>query len=195
MASRTEEIARAFGGVVEHYDRYMEGTGHAEAQRKIAEFMARNNTGRVLDVATGTGIMLEPFRGGVGVDVSPSMIKEARRKNGGKEFVVADAHHLPFKDKAFDTAISCLVLPWLDDSEGVLREMQRVAERVYLIEEEGKPARKRIEVPPHLRGFFEKIERLERPVPIKDLDRRYRRVAEAGIDGSHKFVCWMVKRG
>ncbi len=34
MVSRTKEIARAFGGVVEHYDRYMEETEHAEAQKR-----------------------------------------------------------------------------------------------------------------------------------------------------------------
>ena len=191
MISRTKEIIRAFDGVVEYYDWYMEETGHAEAQRKIARFLAEENK-RILDIATGTGIMLEPFRDGVGIDISPSMIKEARRKNSGKEFAVADAHYLPFKDKSFDAAISCLVLPWLDDFEKVLKEMRRVAKRVYIIEEEGKPARKRIEVLPQLRDFFEEIEKLEKPVPIETLDQRYRRVCEADIDGSHKFICWRV---
>ena len=192
MISRTKEIIRAFDGTVEHYDRYMEQTGHAEAQRKIAEFIVRTNTGRILDVATGTGIMLEPFRDGVGVDISLSMVKEARRKNDGKEFVVADAHNLPFKDKSFGAAISCLVLPWLNDFEKVLKEMRRVAERVYLVEEEGEPARKRIEVPAQLRGFFKEVEKLEKPVQIETLDQHYRRVYEADIDGSHKFICWRV---
>ena len=186
-----KDVMKAFDGVVEYYDRYMEETGHAEAQRKIAHFLAEENE-RILDVATGTGIMLEPFRDGVGVDISPSMIKEARRKNGSKEFVVADAHHLPFKNKSFGAAISCLVLPWLDDFEKVLKEMQRVAERVYIIEEEGKPARKRIEVPPLLRDFFEEIEKLEKPVSIEALDREYPRVVEAEIDDLHKFVCWRL---
>jgi len=190
---KTEKIMRAFDGVAEHYDQYMEDTEHAEAQREIARFIAQNNAGKVLDVASGTGIMLEPFEDGVGIDISPSLTREARRKDGSKDFIVADAHHLPFKDEAFEVAVSCLAFPWMDDFEVVMEEIHRVAERVYIIEEEGTPSRKRIEIPSHLKGFFEEIERFEETVPIHFLDRHYRRVAQADIDGSHKFVCWRCK--
>jgi len=190
---KTEKIMRAFDGVAEHYDQYMEDTEHAEAQREIARFIARNNTGRVLDVASGTGIMLEPFEDGVGIDISPSLTEEARRKDGSKDFIVADAHNLPFKDGAFEVAVSCLTFPWMDNFEVVMEEMYRVAERVYIIEEEGTPSRKRIEIPSHLKGFFEEIERLEETVPIGFLDQNCQRVVQADIDGSHKFVCWRCK--
>jgi len=190
---KSEKIMRAFNGAAEYYDQYMEDTGHTKAQRRIARFIARNNTGKVLDVASGTGIMLEPFEDGVGVDISPRLTREAKKKDGSKGFIVADAHHLPFKDKAFEVAVSCLAFPWMDDFELVLEEMHRVAERVYIIEEEGTSSRKRIEVPSHLEGFFEEIERLEETVPIRFLDRNYRRVAQADIDESHKFVCWRSK--
>ena len=46
----------------------MKETGHSQAQRKIAQFISENVSGEpVLDVATGTGLMLEPFCNGVGV--------------------------------------------------------------------------------------------------------------------------------
>jgi len=77
---KSEKIMRAFNGAAEYYDQYMEDTGHTKAQRRIARFIARNNTGKVLDVASGTGIMLEPFEDGVGVDISPRLTREAKRK-------------------------------------------------------------------------------------------------------------------
>jgi len=193
MNRKTEKIMRAFDGVAGHYDQYMEDTEHAEAQREIAEFIARNSTGKVLDVASGTGIMLEPFEDGVGIDISPSLTREAKRKDDSKDFIVADAHHLPFKDGTFEVAVSCLAFPWVDDFEVVMEEMCRVAERVYIIEEEGTPSRKHIEIPPHLKGFFEEIERLEETVPIRFLNRHYRRMFQVDIDGSHEFVCWRCK--
>ena len=194
-----DEVARAFSMVAEHYDRYMEETGHAQAQRRIARFLsqAEGNSGSVLDVATGTGIMLEPFREGVGVDISSSMVREAKRKTPGKEFIVADAHQLPFRDKVFEASITCLAFLWFDDPEKALKEMRRVAKRTYIVEEEGVPARKRIAVPEHLKPFFEAIGKLEREVNIEGLDA-YRsslihgRIFEADIDGSHKFVVYEV---
>lgn len=58
----TKRIAQSFSRVAEYYDPYMQETGHIEAQRKIAEFIAGEYQSKdlVLDVATGTGILLEP---------------------------------------------------------------------------------------------------------------------------------------
>jgi demethylmenaquinone methyltransferase/2-methoxy-6-polyprenyl-1,4-benzoquinol methylase len=109
------EVMRVFSGVVEYYDEYMEETGHAQAQRRVASFIAERGDGMVLDVATGTGIMLEPFGEGVGVDLSPAMAREAKRKAPSREFIVADAHRLPFRDKAFEASVSCLAFLWFDD--------------------------------------------------------------------------------
>ena len=191
------EVMRAFSGFAEYYDRYMEETGHVQAQRKIARFLAENNDDSVLDVGTGTGIMLEPFRDGIGIDVSRDMIEEAKRKNHRSEFIVADAHFLPFRDKAFDVAVSCLVFLWFDKPEEALKEMLRVSQKAYIVEEEGVPARKRIDIPKHLKPFFETIGKLEREVSIEELDAYrssliYRRIFEADIDGSHRFVVYEV---
>lgn len=195
--SLTKKIIQAFGGVSGYYDEYMKKTVHVEAQRKMAQFIAENKgAGLILDVATGTGVMLEPFGEGVGVDVSKEMLNQAKDKSG-KEFLVADVHHLPFRRNAFSTAMSCLAFLWFDDPERALSEMLRVAERLYIVEEEGTPARKRVEIPTRLKQFFHTIEKLEKEVHIEELDAYrssliYGRVFEADIDGSHKFVCWMA---
>jgi SAM-dependent methyltransferase len=190
------EVLKAFSGVASYYDQYMEETGHVQAQRRIARSIAEVATGLVLDVATGTGIMLEPFRYGIGVDISKEMIEEAKAKYPGRKFLVADAHRLPLEDMTFDVALSCLAFPWLENPDQVLGEMLRVARKAYIIEEEGVPARKRLEVPKRLRGFFETIGKLEKEVDIGKLAAgrgfSQRRVLEADIDGAHKFVCWEV---
>ena len=86
------EVVKAFSGVVGYYDQYMEETRHSQAQRKIAQFIAENvNVRPVLDVATGTGKMLDPFCNGVGLDISREMVKEAKRKHHDKEFLVVDS--------------------------------------------------------------------------------------------------------
>jgi len=197
MVKIKNEVAKAFDAVAEYYDRYMEETGHVQAQRKISRFLAKVNDGLTLDVGTGTGIMLEPFEDGVGIDISRKMIKIARQKNSHSEFMVADAHYLPFRDKAFKTAVSCLIFLWLDDPEEALREILRVSEKAYIVEEEGVPARKRVMIPEHLKSFFELIGKLEREVSVPELDAyrsslMYGRTFEADIDGSHKFVVYEV---
>ncbi|NVM23182.1 MAG: class I SAM-dependent methyltransferase [Desulfobacterales bacterium] len=198
LRTRKAEIAKAFDGVAEYYDKYMEETGHVESQRRVARFIKENEQGLVLDVATGTGMMLEPFDDGVGIDLSVEIVRRAKEKQPDKSFLVSDVHYLPFKTKAFDLGISCLAFLWFDDPEAALKEMLRVCRKVYLVEEEGVPARKRIEIPDRLKHFFETIEKLEREVFITELDAyrasgMYGRVFEADIDGSHKFVCWMAQ--
>jgi ubiquinone/menaquinone biosynthesis C-methylase UbiE len=174
----------------------MEVTGHAEAQRRIAgrlrEFIGG---GWVLDVATGTGIMVEAFKRAIGLDASKEMVREARRKFRDREFVVGDVEYLPFRDRVFSAVVSCLAFLWFQNRDKALKEMLRVSsEKVFIVEEEGVPARKRIKIPNQLKPFFKEIEKLEKPIPIKELDELYPRIAEANINSSHKFVCWEIKK-
>lgn len=186
-------ITKAFGAVVSIYAGYMEETGHVKAQRIISNQL--NVDGLVLDVATGTGIMVEGFDKAVGIDISMEMVKEAKTKYPDREFVVGDVEYLPFKNNTFDVTISCLAFSWFQDRRRALEEMLRVSsEKVFVVEEEGTPVRKRIEIPEHLALFFEEIERFEMPISAEELDKSYLRVAEADIDGSHKFVAWEVKK-
>jgi len=184
-------IARAYDAVAEFYDEYMGETGHIQAQRKIARQIRRMIDGTVLDVATGTGIIAR-YLGAIGLDASSGMIRRARVRSGDGQFIVADAEYLPFRDGSFDAVTSCLAFLWFPDQKGALKEMLRVGKKVFIIEEEGTPARRRINIPEHLRPFFKEIEELETPVSIKELDGVGRRVGEADIDGSHKFVAWVI---
>jgi demethylmenaquinone methyltransferase/2-methoxy-6-polyprenyl-1,4-benzoquinol methylase len=86
----------------------------------------------VLDVATGTGAVARELirRKGcrvVGVDVTPEMLAEARRRLGPDvELVEARAEQLPFADASFDALTFTYLLRYVDDPAATLRELARV---------------------------------------------------------------------
>jgi len=83
----------------------------------------------LLDIGGGTGNFAQSLsEAAFGVslcDYSPEMARRASAKLGMR-VAVADATHLPFRDAAFDSAISVNVLGHVEDWRGMLREAQRV---------------------------------------------------------------------
>jgi demethylmenaquinone methyltransferase / 2-methoxy-6-polyprenyl-1,4-benzoquinol methylase len=86
----------------------------------------------VLDVATGTGAVIRELRRQkgckvVGVDQSPEMLAEARRRLGPEiELVEANAEKLPFADASFDALSFTYLLRYVADPAATLRELARV---------------------------------------------------------------------
>jgi len=82
----------------------------------------------VLEVGCGTGLIMRGLDGRakrlVGVDISPGMLAEARRR--GFDVFEGRAEKLPFADESFDLAYSFKVLAHVPDIELALREMARV---------------------------------------------------------------------
>lgn len=87
---------------------------------------------RIVDVGCGSGPLLQLMRDRrasvCGMDSSAAMLKFARRRLGdGVALVRADLRNpLPFPDAAFDDAIACLVLHYLEDWSAALAELRRV---------------------------------------------------------------------
>ncbi|GMV19880.1 MAG: methyltransferase domain-containing protein [Myxococcales bacterium] len=100
----------------------------------VAELVPLAAGARVLDVATGTGAQAFAFaekaREVVGVDISPAMLKIARRKNHrtNVSFQESDATCLPFSDGSFDVTSVSFALHEMPVSIGerTVREMVRV---------------------------------------------------------------------
>ena len=85
----------------------------------------------VLDVATGTGLVAERLlRRGfavTGLDQSPDMLAEARRRFGGRVALVeGSAEELPFADASFDHLTFTYLLRYVDDPAATMRELVRV---------------------------------------------------------------------
>ena len=83
-------------------------------RRRAVELIGARPGDRILDVATGTGKVaadlgarVQPGGSVLGVDISPAMIRVARRRFGdrpGLTYVVGDALALPTEDGTFDAA-------------------------------------------------------------------------------------------
>src|SRR5437899_12205517 len=94
----------------------------------------------VLDVGTGTGRFAQYFNDSgfdiVGIDASLSMMAKAREKKV-RNLVQADAHRLPFRDRAFDGVIMIHVLTLVRYWVEVVGEVGRVTGKVIVAEVEG----------------------------------------------------------
>lgn len=104
---------------------------------------------RVLDLATGTGDVLEALRRqwpGVrvlGLDPSRAMLARARTRWPGVPLVGGDARHLPFPDGAFAACTMAFGIRNVPDRPAALRELARVTRpggRVCILEL-GEPQR------------------------------------------------------
>jgi ubiquinone/menaquinone biosynthesis C-methylase UbiE len=91
--------------------------------------------GRVLDIGTGTGRLLELLapraRLAVGLDASRAMLALARSRLaraglGDASVRLADMYRLPFADGSFDLAVLQMVLHYAEEPAGVLAEAARV---------------------------------------------------------------------
>jgi ArsR family transcriptional regulator len=111
------------------------GGDDAAVEQALTQAAGRPSVGRLLDIGTGTGRILELLAGAAdaatGVDRSPEMLRIARGKlaaagNQKADLLQADMRALPFPDAAFDTVTMHHVLHFADNPAAVLAEAARV---------------------------------------------------------------------
>jgi SAM-dependent methyltransferase len=115
---------------IEVLDNARQVPAYAEYKARIGDLLEPRPGGRYLEVGAGAGTdALElAARFGVevvGVDVSRTMVEEARRR-GLAEAQVADAEALPFEDETFDGCWADRTFQHLANPETALEEMVRV---------------------------------------------------------------------
>jgi demethylmenaquinone methyltransferase/2-methoxy-6-polyprenyl-1,4-benzoquinol methylase len=117
------------------YDRYAALLSFGQDPRWRRFLVSRIDAGpgdTVLDVATGTGaVARELIRQKrctvVGLDQSPEMLAEARRRLGENvRLVEGTAERLPFADASFDALTFTYLLRYVGDPAETLRELTRV---------------------------------------------------------------------
>jgi demethylmenaquinone methyltransferase/2-methoxy-6-polyprenyl-1,4-benzoquinol methylase len=117
------------------YDRYAALLSLGQDPRWRRFLVSRIDVGpraTVLDVATGTGAVARELLAQkrctvVGLDQSPEMLAEARRRlPASVTLVEGQAEELPFPDAAFDAVTFTYLLRYVDDPSAVLRELARV---------------------------------------------------------------------
>lgn len=87
---------------------------------------------QIIDAGVGTGRFAKPLQDlgfeVVGIDIARKMLAKAKEK-GLENLVVADAHHIPFRDGAFDAAVVIHVMHIVEDWRVVASEIGRVCRK------------------------------------------------------------------
>jgi len=139
-SSRKRHALQLFSGLPDHYDRVgavMSFGQDPRWRRALVDAIAARSGMRILDVATGTGMVAFELasRGAdvVGLDQSEAMLDLARAKlraapelHDRLSFVVGEAEELPFSDGEFDALSFTYLLRYVDDRAATMRELARV---------------------------------------------------------------------
>jgi len=131
-ARETRRLLAEYTSLAARYDRRW----HAYLDASLGmtfEVVRTLPAARVLDVACGTGLLLEMLanRPGeaelFGVDRVPAMLEVAKQRLGQRATLPeGDAENLPFDDAAFQLVTCTSAMHYFVDADAALREMRRV---------------------------------------------------------------------
>jgi demethylmenaquinone methyltransferase / 2-methoxy-6-polyprenyl-1,4-benzoquinol methylase len=133
---RKRHALELFAGLPGHYDAAGAALSFGQDprwRRALVTAVAAQPHQRVLDVATGTGMVARALVRACGcevvaVDQSREMLDRARQETGRARitFQEAQAERLPFEDAQFDHVTFTYLLRYIDDPGATLEELARV---------------------------------------------------------------------
>ena len=118
------------------------GLPAAAVEQAVLDLLPAEPSGRLLDIGTGTGRLLElcapRVESGLGIDASPAMLALARTrlaKPGLSHVTVrlGDMYRMPLPDTAFAIVVLQMVLHYAEDPAAALAEAARVLGREGLL--------------------------------------------------------------
>jgi demethylmenaquinone methyltransferase/2-methoxy-6-polyprenyl-1,4-benzoquinol methylase len=142
-SARKREALELFRGLPRRYDALSAALSFWQDprwRRALVDAVAPGAGQRVLDVATGTGMVAAELLARadcsvVGVDQSPQMLAAARARFAATEraagrprveLLEGEAEALPFADASFDALTFTYLLRYVDDPAATMRELARV---------------------------------------------------------------------
>jgi demethylmenaquinone methyltransferase/2-methoxy-6-polyprenyl-1,4-benzoquinol methylase len=148
---RKHHALQLFRGLPDNYDRVgalMSFGQDPRWRQALVDFIDPQPGMRILDVATGTGMVAfaHAARGAdvVGLDQSEAMLGQARIRlertpalSDRLRFVLGEAEALPFADDEFDALSFTYLLRYVDDPLATMRELARVVKpggRIGMVE-------------------------------------------------------------
>ena len=147
-----QELSQKYDRFARWYD-WVEGVPDLLGVRRLRHRLLARASGRVLEVAIGTGKNLPYYPSGCRIsciDLSREMLNVARKRAArlsiNTSFSLADAEALPFADHCFDTVVSSLSACTFPNPAGAFREMARVCQTdgKILLLEHGRSDRERL---------------------------------------------------
>jgi SAM-dependent methyltransferase len=122
-----------FGGSSEAYDRFM-GRYSTQLAVEFADFAGVHAPQRAVDVGAGTGALAEELVRRLGeenvaaAEPSADYAATLRTRFPRADVREAPAEELPWEDASFDSALAQLVVVFLNDAPGAVRELARVTQ-------------------------------------------------------------------
>lgn len=128
-----KQLLKEFYGSRTTYD-HEEGTRHPLEAKLLLEFVPLGQGQKILDVATGTGLIAIPAAQKVGleghvigVDMTPGMLHQAKLKIAAAklqniELIETDAEYINFSDTSFDAVFCCEALVLFPDIPAILQK-------------------------------------------------------------------------
>jgi len=142
MTSQT--LQTAYDKIADQYEKKIWFDQYILGVARLKKKLLSKASGRILDVACGTGqnfALFAPDSEITGIDLSPKMLDVARenanRHNLNVNLVVMDAEQLEFPDGSFDTVVSTLSTCTFPNPIQALQEIKRVCRpngRILLLE-------------------------------------------------------------
>jgi ubiquinone/menaquinone biosynthesis C-methylase UbiE len=120
-----------FSGSSDAYDRFM-GRYSTQLAVRFADFAGVHASQRALDVGAGTGALTDELIARLGeenvaaAEPSSDYASILRKGHPGLDVREAPAEGLPWQDASFDVALAQLVVVFLTDAPGAVRELARV---------------------------------------------------------------------
>ena len=133
-SSPPDDARRIFDGIGATYEKagaLLSFGQDARWRARLVQSVQAEPDDRVLDVATGTGLVARALRERygcevVGLDRSADMLSRAAARDGHIPLVRARAESLPFADDSFDHVTFTYLMRYVDDPAATMRELARV---------------------------------------------------------------------
>jgi len=133
-SSPPDDARRIFDGIGATYEKagaLLSFGQDARWRARLVQSVRAEPDDRVLDVATGTGLVARALRERygcevVGLDRSADMLSRAAARDGHIPLVRARAESLPFADDSFDHVTFTYLMRYVDDPAATMRELARV---------------------------------------------------------------------
>lgn len=134
MNKKTEQSRIAYNKIASEYDTSREGVYTRFHIKELSHTIALSEGDIVLDVACGTGTLLQELSKKAkiqanGLDVSENMIHVAKMRYPNMNFKVRPCYPLEWSDESIDIITVCCAFHHFDNPQGFVNECKRVLKK------------------------------------------------------------------